>query len=107
MEYAPRSWREFALARQAYANAHQDDSLQLWLALPAFALGTTVLAGNVIALLLHRPPAVAVWTATGLWFLGACIWLVRVGVRYRARKALMLGLGASPERQTLDHRRAA
>lgn len=107
MDDAPRSWREFALARQAYEYAHQDDTVQLWLALPAFALGATVLAGNGLALLLNRPPAVAIWTATGLWLLGAGIWLARVGMRYRSRRALMLDLGPRPERQAWDHRRAA
>lgn len=107
MDDAPRSWREFALARQAYEYAHQDDTVQLWLALPAFALGVTVLASNGLALLLNRPPTVAIWTATGLWLLGSGIWFVRVGARYRARRALMQGLGASPERQAWDQRRAA
>lgn len=107
MDNAPRAWRQFALARQAYEYAHQDDAAVLRLAMAAFALGACALVGNGAAFVLGHSPGVASWTATGLWLLGSGIGLVRVGLRYRARKALMLGLGPSPEQEELQLLRAA
>lgn len=107
MDYAPRAWRQFALARQAYEYAHQDDTIVLRLATAAFAFGALVLVGSGAAFVLGHSPGIASWTAMGLWLLGSGIWLARVALRYRARKALMHSLGPSPDGEALDLRRVA
>ena len=107
MDNAPRAWRQFALARQAYEYAHQDDTIVLRLATAAFAFGALALVGSGAAFVLGHRPGIAVWTAVGLWIFGAGVWLVRVGLRYRARKALMQDLGPMPRERGLDLRRVA